>query len=782
MSILSHNLKNKGFLTLGKHLEQIRAAARAIRARHSSRLLAQCAEAGGWLDDCVRLHDTGKGSEQFQRYIRDPDGYLRRNKPDTKAHTPLSTVIALALAREEGWDDRRAFAVAQIANGHHGSLETRGQVIDGLNSFWAVLERQVPTVDWAALGEEIGWRLDRLTGTTEEALLDDGTDHLSQLFDTVMKAEDVRFRLLCQLAFSVLLEADKAFLAIDEPDRPEYLASRREALDPGVVERFLWDKPPSNVNGVREEARRELLAGMARLGAAGVQTLTLPTGTGKTLLAATWALRQRAERPEGEPPPLVLIVLPYLSIIDQTTKEYEGLFRELGLEPGEVISYHSLSDRTYDPNLEDKSQDFFLDTWRSSVVITTFDQFCMALLSPRGKHQMRFHHLTDAVIVLDEVQTLPPRLWAPLEKVLTELVAMGTTRILAMSATQPGFLPKTAELVSNPEAFFRQMKRYRLVPRHGAPMRLSDFARECVTRLKEWHERKVLITLNTRRSARVVMEALRAAGAEVEFLTADVTPADRLAAVERIKKAEACIVVSTQCIEAGVDIDMDLVVRDFGPLDSLIQVAGRCNRNGKLERGTVEVVRLCEDDRGPRGERVKEFASYIYDTVLRDVTGEVLAGGAEVMEEDVYPLTERYFEELRKKKDTGEAVLRAWAGWDETPGARQLLRGEERPRVAFVVIEKEPALRGELEAAQRHADRWERRRAFRRLAARLARLTVSVYLRKGFEPSRYGEPFPPGKSDEDAWFWLLKPGLYTAERGLDLGAMVEEEEGWGVIL
>src|SRR5262249_60551140 len=103
------------------------------------------------------------------------------------------------------------------------------------------------------------------------------------------------------------------------------------------------------------------------------------------------------------------------------------------------------------------------------------------------------------------------------------------------------------------------------------------------------------------------------AGEEAEFLTADVTPADRLAAVRRIRKPGPCLVVSTQCIEAGVDIDMDLVIRDFGPLDSLIQVAGRCNRNGERERGRVEVVRVREDD------REQEFAGYIYDEVLRGV-------------------------------------------------------------------------------------------------------------------------------------------------------------------
>src|SRR5262249_30034853 len=158
---------------------------------------------------------------------------------------------------------------------------------------------------------------------------------------------------------------------------------------------------------------------------------------------------------------------------------------------------------------------------------------------------------------------------------------------------------------------------------------------------------------------RVVMEALRRAGEPVEFLTADVTPADRLAAVERIKRAGSCLVVSTQCIEAGVDIDMDVVIRDFGPLDRLIQVAGPCHRNGERERGTVEVVRMCEN-----GQQ-KEFAAYIYDEVLRDVTGQVLAGRGEVLGEDIFPLVQQYFEGLRTSKDTGKEWLTKWAAWQE---------------------------------------------------------------------------------------------------------------------
>src|SRR5262249_54094509 len=148
-----------------------------------------------------------------------------------------------------------------------------------------------------------------------------------------------------------------------------------------LVATFLASKPPTAINPLRADARRALIASLDSAGSHRIQTMTLPTGTGKTLLAATWALslRERIAREEGQPP-LVLIVLPYLAIIDQTAKEYDQLFQD-HVGPGELISFHSLSDRTYDPALEGESQDFFLNTWQSDVVITTFDQFLFALLS-----------------------------------------------------------------------------------------------------------------------------------------------------------------------------------------------------------------------------------------------------------------------------------------------------------------------------------------------------------------------------------------------------------------
>jgi CRISPR-associated endonuclease/helicase Cas3 len=608
-------------------------------------------------------------------------------------------------------------------------------------------------------------------------------EELVQQLHALTLPDSVAYRLLCQLAFSVLLEADKAFLAVREKDRAAYLKQRAVDLLPRLVEEHLSNKPVTKITGLQRQAREEMLAQLAGAADVRVHTLTLPTGTGKTLLAASWALTLREQiRSNGSPPPLVLIVLPYLAIIDQTSAEYQEALKG-HVEPGELINYHSLSDRTYAPDLEDQSQDFFLDTWQSNVVITTFDQLLFALLSPKARHQMRFHHLADALIVMDEVQALPCILWNPVYHALDGLTRMGTTRVLAMSATQPGFLPAGQELVTRPESFFNQMNRYRLVLRHRKPIMLTAFVEECNQRLPDWKNQRVMLTLNTRRSAKALRDALETsaknAGFQLEFLTADVTPADRLSAIKRIKDNSSCLVISTQCIEAGVDIDMDFVIRDFAPLDSLIQVAGRCNRFNLRDRGVVEIVSLLDDE-----NEDKPLAGYVYnDRILLPVTAEVLGNRDDIKEEDIFPVVRSYFDILAKKKDTGEAVTKAWVRWEEfDKSIRELLRGSARPQLMFVVIGEDPHLRQELDEAGAIEDRWERRRAFRKLAGRIARITVSVpNPKKQLDPNVYADPFPAGTVGDDVWFWLLKDEFYTSARGIDMRGQ-HVDDSWGIIV
>jgi len=782
MNVLrSHNIPS---LLLCQHLDQMRLAARGIWNRHSLSLRERCGDIWGWVEDSISFHDTGKGTIYFQTFIADPDHYSGNKL--LKSHTPLSMLCVLAHGREHGWAWTRQIAVAAIAAGHHSELKTKDELnnVFGSETMMTVLEHQLSTLDWDAIDLAVGLRLTRIRPADGLDIASEADDHLEALFDQLRSDPDrLSFRLRCQLAFSVLLEADKAFLAIDPADVARYLNPSPIDLPARIVVDFLAGKRSTAVNPLRVEARAAFLKGLALTNDARIQTMTLPTGIGKTLLGASWVLahRQRLSL-GGSPPPKILVVLPFLSIVDQTVKEYRDLLSS-EVNAGDLISYHSLSERIFDPELKSKSQEFFLDTWQSDVVITTFDQLLLALFSPKTKHQLRFHNLADALIVLDEVQSIPCVLWEPLRQALTGLVELGSTHVLAMSATQPGFLTEALELISNPapRSFFSQMKRYRLVLRHRAPMSLSEFIAECRTRLREWKGRRVLLTLNTRRSARKVFEELRKPACRIKlpmfFITGDRTPRDRLAAIDEIKKGEPCLVVSTQCVEAGVDIDMDHVIRDFSPLDSLIQIAGRCNRNGNSSRGTVEIVLLRDD------QTHCKFSGMIYsDKILLQATSEVLRELETIDEEHVYDLTLRYFEILRREKNLGADVVESWINWEETQSVRSLFRGDQRPQLSFVVVDQDPEIPQFLESARAIPDRWERKRAFRALAPRIAAITVSITVaEKKLDPSDFGNPFPSEVEPEDAWFWLVKPGIYDSDCGLDFQIGSDQEPTWGIV-
>jgi CRISPR-associated endonuclease/helicase Cas3 len=414
---------------------------------------------------------------------------------------------------------------------------------------------------------------------------------------------------------------------------------------------------------------------------------------------------------------------------------------------------------------------FFIDTWRSEVVLTTFDQLLLALFSSKTRHLMRFHRLMDALIILDEVQTLPCVLWNLVDHALRALTEEGNSRVLMMSATQPALLSNAQELAGGEEEvaeIFSRFRRYRIHFHQQQTRLLEDFISELYPRLDKWMAagKRVLITLNTRASARKVWRAVSehlGCVASVYLISADITPRDRLIKISAVKEGKPCIVVSTQTVEAGVDIDMDVTLRDFAPLDALIQVAGRCNRNNGLgdHGGQVEIVSLMS-------EKNRNYAHMVYDSVLLDASHTVLEELKSIGEEGILDLSQRYFTLLKERVDTGKSITEAFAYWREMPNIHSLLRGKEREQVSFLVLddEKGAELHAAIKRALANADRWERREEFQRLAGAIQKRTVSIYAGRNLHPEDYANPLGP--------LWVLNEGWYSTDSGLDL--QLEEDD------
>ena len=773
---MNERVNSHPHLFLKEHIGQLKKALEGIWNRHSPETITPAVK--NLLERLVVLHDLGKGTSAFQEYIKDPPKYTGAS--DEKSHTPLSLVFTLAKAIDEGWDELDTLILAAAVRGHHSRLPTAPEKKIGgascpewdIDSFAGgekarLVKKQLNMVNFSALTKETG--VDP-GGSIQWGAAQDAGRFLVKLKKFIinrvvakllsLSIEDaVDFRLKAQLVYSMLLEADKAFLAVSDPER--YLKRDVRQWQSRWIDQHIGIPEDSATNQLRQKARSEVIVAIDKNENGRVFSLTAPTGSGKTLLAATWAfkLRERTASETGNPPKII-VVLPFLSIIDQTTKVYGGLLQAGGYEADGawLLTSHSLADRNYAEWLEEGERPFYVDTWRSELIITTYDQFLMSLMDPAARYQMRFHNLCDAVIIMDEVQSLPCKLWKPLDKIFKSLVTACNSRILLMSATLPSFVSDAVPLLPGLENYFSSCKRYVLRFRTKDKLSIQQFCEEVERSLPAWVEenKRVLITFNTRKSARKIRDSLAglsstASGIPVYFISADVTPGDRLEIINKIKAGKPCIVVSTQCIEAGVDIDMDLVIRDFAPLDSLVQIAGRCNREGKKGRCPVEIVDLVDEE----GEKYSEM---IYDPVHLQVTRDLIENVTEVPEEAVLELSNSYFQGLFSKKDTGGIHLTRFSRWQEDLPVHELLRGKEKMQHTFLVIQQDPQLKEDMARANSESDRWKRREAWRKLAGRTARISVSVYARPGFHPRQIAEDY--------LGHWILREGYYSSERGL----------------
>ena len=748
--------------TLQTHIHDVVKAAKWALNNHSNIFPEKNPMLRDLTMRAVDAHDLGKGSNAFQEYIRDPGGF--RGAPIEKAHSPLSMLLVLRLAQQEDWTALDTLSVAAAVAGHHSGMpladDLPGLILDTIPSY--IWKNQLIGLPISELAIHTGLPVQDLSLSSDIIPEADYLEYdLLETLNELPLLEALELRLNTQFALSVLLEADKTFLAVDKEYRKRLQIPKTIDIPTSCVDVHLSGKPESPLNIRRTKVRQEVLDATNPHKGASIHTVTLPTGMGKTMVATSWALKLRNALKKGNHFSKVVIVLPYLSIIDQTVQEYQELLGDLGT-PDVLLQMHSISDRVFDPEMDGDSNDFFIDTWQSPFVITTFDQFLLALFGPRAKHLMRYHNLYDALIVMDEVQTLPCKLWDSVNHIFQTMAQVGNAQFLVMSATQPGFLTSATELVANPENEFANFQRYQLVLKHGNKQPLEDFTSSIIKRLAEFEDKRILITLNTRRSARYVRDALEEEGiTPLFFISADVTPKDRLVSIQKIKEGNPCTVVSTQCVEAGVDIDMDLVIRDFGPFDAIVQIAGRCNRNDKKPRSDVEIVSLVN-------ENGRDFAGMIYDDYSLQETHKVLDKRETIREEEIYGLCSTYFNALGKR-DTGKDITENFAYWREIPSVRELLRGKQSDKYEFIVAKEDPGLIDALAEALDIEERWEKRRAIRNLAGRIGRVTVSVYAKRGWEPEDFADACGP--------FWILRDEYYQSDRGLVLPESETEYTG-----
>jgi CRISPR-associated endonuclease/helicase Cas3 len=405
--------------------------------------------------------------------------------------------------------------------------------------------------------------------------------------------------LFIRMAFGALVDSDfldtEAHFNAGRPSLrswPSDLAQIATLLKKSLA---TFDQAQGTVNRIRKEVL-DACRQMAHK-PQGAFRLTVPTGGGKTLSSLTFALdhavRHKLDR--------VIVAIPYTSIIDQTADAYDAV-----LGPGVILEHHSAvepEDDSENMSLRDYRRRLAAENWDAPVVVTTTVQLFESLFANRTSKCRRLHNIIRSVIVLDEIQTLPVELLAPTLDVLQQLISRYSVTVVFCTATQPDYsnldaqlLADAQEIVLEPDKHFKALKRvdYRTLPK---PVSHDELAALLSARCQ------ALCILNSRRDA---VDVARACGRKspVFHLSTLMCPDHRRRVLKRVREnldqGLPCLLVSTQVVEAGVDLDFPVVYRAMGPLDRIVQAAGRCNREGKLDRGQCFVFEL-EGGRQPRG-------------------------------------------------------------------------------------------------------------------------------------------------------------------------------------
>ncbi len=561
----------------GKPSEEWQSVEEHLRnVAESARFFAQKFGAGEW-GYCAGLwHDMGKYSPEFQAKLLSGDENARVD------HSTAGAQFAAGKFRDEGK------LLAYVIAGHHAGLPNGSST--GESDLAQRLQKKVP--DYSACPEAVR----------------QCSDLPQPPFAMQRKRFGFQRAFFTRMLFSCLVDADRldAERCTDEEkhlQRKGYpsITELHERLDKNL-EHLLRTSPETELN-----FKRTRILGECRSAAgeeAGLFSLTVPTGGGKTLSSLAFAL-EHAQKHGME---RVIYALPYTSIIEQNADVFR---RFLGTEA--VLEHHS----NFTPREEDTRSGPAAENWDAPLIVTTNVQFFESLFSSKPSRCRKIHNLARSVIILDEAQMLPVPLLKPCLETLRELSSAYGSTIVLCTATQPAIvrnaqfpegLEGVREIVSDPVDLYRSFKRVR-TERLG-PVDDVALAADLAT------HRRVLCIVNTRAHARNLFE-LTCRQADAVHLSALMCPAHRSEVISRIKhdlaQGNPCRVVSTQLIEAGVDIDFPVVYRASAGIDSLAQAAGRCNREGRIPEGGV--MRLFRPETPPPPGQLRRSAE-VADIVL----------------------------------------------------------------------------------------------------------------------------------------------------------------------
>jgi CRISPR-associated endonuclease/helicase Cas3 len=490
------------------------------------------------------------------------------------------------------------------------------------------------------------------------------------MLELVDNEKSIENYFLINYLFSLLIEADK--LDASETD----IYTRRPIAANAVDKRFL-----NSTHELRTRVRHEVVSKLENKAILNerIFTLTAPTGVGKTLTALDFALKLKNQVPELATAQIIY-ALPFINIIEQGLEEYEKTLnaeKSHNTDGVKILGHYQYADvfgeKETDEDFEKgyRQKAMETDTWQADIVITSFVQFFQTLIGYRNKLLKKFNHLAGSIIILDEVQTLRLEQLPLIGAALHYLTHYLNTRVILMTATKPKIMDlafefilekegvkkyEVTELLHSNKDIYEGYKRTKIVPLLNYKFESDDLEQEFINNLfvSNWQQGKsCLIVVNKVTRSIDLFKAMKkrfdTEGSPVYYLSTNLTPLERKKRIDKIKAEmndkdypKKPIVISTQLIEAGVDLSFEMAFRDLSPIDSIVQVAGRVNRH-------------TPDPQNPKHEHLPVYimdfgdCKKIYGEITQSQASKALGKQPKFLESEYLELVDSYFDIISKK-------------------------------------------------------------------------------------------------------------------------------------
>ncbi|MCL1993172.1 MAG: CRISPR-associated endonuclease Cas3'' [Spirochaetes bacterium] len=558
--------------------------------------------AGEWGYALGLLHDFGKATSQWQAYIRGKTGYEEEAASETPGRLEHSGPAA-KLAEEVFGKGTGRFLSYCIA-GHHAGLAD----YTGSQAALAFRLQNASTKD--------------IDGELKNILGDIRPKNPPWKFSS--KGLDIS--LFIRMLFSCLLDADR--LDTERHMNPEQskeregyssIAQLRERFDTHMEGKT--QRPRSSYNEGVYDARQQILADCLEAAKmeGGFFSLTVPTGGGKTLSSMAFSLEHAALHGKRR----IIYVMPYTSIIEQNAKVFRDIFGD-----GEIVEHHSTiddDDRTIRARLA-------CENWDAPIIVTTSVQFFESLFSAKTNRCRKLHNIANSVVVLDEAQLIPSEYLQPILETMRLLTEHYRVSFVFCTATQPAFekrkefpdfpgLPEGSirEIIQDVSGLYKNLQRVKVEFLDGLSAEVTW--EKLAADLSNFEQ--ALCVVSDRKSCRELHSLMPKGSYHLSALMCAQHRSEVIDEINaKLEKGESVRVISTQLVEAGVDMDFPVVYRALAGLDSIAQAAGRCNREGRLNaKGELgRVVVFMAPRRAPVGilRKASETAEGMIKSGLED--------------------------------------------------------------------------------------------------------------------------------------------------------------------